>query len=1185
MPIDYGKTFSDEQAWFRETTATKEGFIQVGRAIEGTRGSLQRLTAQVKAADEIFTKTARRGEILGVRALAEYTLAHNRVNEVFSKSTSAWTHGFAAVQDHAQGATSHLRSFLGELTHFHHTRTEIATDFNKALERQTSLENKIREIEKAGIREVSQSLALRKSEADRMVVIGNWEMRLLEMRRAAIPLMVMWGTTVGRVLEQSFELQRSFRDINLDFSRSVDFTKTLLTAVGNSGGLVTMKEAAEAARTLRSYSLDFLKPEIIERVSLFHELTGVSSESIAKILYQLKSIGGSMPNINNLTNSFTYFARETDLGASGVADLLGKMDPLITSVPREMRETLITQVLALGDAFKKAGLNADEMIKTIQEMQDMTSSEGRKKAGLIASATGTSPLDLMMGNMDPAKIGYLWTQTQRSYMQRLTQGGRLNPQTAATILARRFGGSIEEWKIAGGKTDTQMSAMQAQMKTDEENANRVSNFSKALGEMTSGPIAKLSAILATLNRITLETGTNILQGINRGLADFNKKFPAVHKTLSDFFHFMTDEKKNGFRWAVATATKTIMILTPVLGVALIKSVWDVIKAGGWMISTFHKMAETIDKVAVASEIYTATQRGGIKTLEKEGAELAAKAAGGGILKKLLGWIGLGGLIGGGAASIGVGAAEGGAKGIGGWVAKLFGGGAGKGGFEIAEKGGAKLLEKEGAKIGSKGLSDMIPGLGLIVSMGWAIWDIFNILKDPKETTSGKTVKSLLKLIGGLLGGIPYIGWALSGAIDVWVASMDKNTDATKANTDSEQAQNAPAPMASIKSGGGTGAPPITGDIYSKAGVGAGGYSPGGVRGSGGGGGGGGGEVYQKLLSAYKASGLVGTVPPDGAKFGIKTGSAEEWARFGTAVANAESGFNPKTKNLSDPGGSFGIFQYAHGQVPGGNAYDVNASVAAFVRDSISSSGGLESGILGRRFSTIGRHPERTIAHLGEGGGVATTSALASASNAGGGVSTGGLEPEMAAKVAQWKAAVKAETGLDVQITEGRRSMSRSDALLASLGKGKAVAGGTSYHNYGEAIDYGFSKAGGGVDLNNEAAYAKAAEIASRFGLTGISNESGHIQNARYKSWRQIPKAFLQSSSTPRARPPDGGETAYVPPTEHAGLTATDRHGKAMVAELQASNRMNKERLHYLRQSRFLGPSLLPSAAEDTLANV
>jgi hypothetical protein len=127
----------------------------------------------------------------------------------------------------------------------------------------------------------------------------------------------------------------------------------------------------------------------------------------------------------------------------------------------------------------------------------------------------------------------------------------------------------------------------------------------------------------------------------------------------------------------------------------------------------------------------------------------------------------------------------------------------------------------------------------------------------------------------------------------------------------------------------------------------------------------GGQIYLKLLTKFRQSSVVGVAPSEGAQFGITTGTAEQWATFGTACCDAESGFDPRSALTSDPGGSFGIFQYAHNQVPGGNAFDVDASVAAFVRDAESSvrSGSLQHGILGRRFSTIGGHPDRTIAKL------------------------------------------------------------------------------------------------------------------------------------------------------------------------------------------------------------------------------
>lgn len=221
-----------------------------------------------------------------------------------------------------------------------------------------------------------------------------------------------------------------------------------------------------------------------------------------------------------------------------------------------------------------------------------------------------------------------------------------------------------------------------------------------------------------------------------------------------------------------------------------------------------------------------------------------------------------------------------------------------------------------------------------------------------------------------------------------------------------------------------------------------------VVGSGGGGAaisGPGASLYNKLKAAYEKSGLVGTIPKGGERFGFKTGSADEWARFGAAVANEESSFNPQTKNPGDTGGSWGVFQYAHGQVPGGNAFDVDASVDAFVRDSkasvekgigITNSKDPEGSILDRRFATIGNHPERAIRSLGvgyklgEGGGGSSV------------LSTGGQSPSVMNAIAGVKnfdpskvfgAGVGGGGGLPTEQTEkmwpGRGQMGKVEGLV------------------------------------------------------------------------------------------------------------------------------------------------------------
>lgn len=66
-----------------------------------------------------------------------------------------------------------------------------------------------------------------------------------------------------------------------------------------------------------------------------------------------------------------------------------------------------------------------------------------------------------------------------------------------------------------------------------------------------------------------------------------------------------------------------------------------------------------------------------------------------------------------------------------------------------------------------------------------------------------------------------------------------------------------------------------------------------------------------LVNQLKNSSLVGTIPKDGEKYGIKTGSAEEWSNYLMGLAYKESSFNPSThgdKGKFGGHGSRGIFQ-------------------------------------------------------------------------------------------------------------------------------------------------------------------------------------------------------------------------------------------------------------------------------------
>ena len=126
------------------------------------------------------------------------------------------------------------------------------------------------------------------------------------------------------------------------------------------------------------------------------------------------------------------------------------------------------------------------------------------------------------------------------------------------------------------------------------------------------------------------------------------------------------------------------------------------------------------------------------------------------------------------------------------------------------------------------------------------------------------------------------------------------------------------------------------------------------------------QLYQYLRNQFANSSLNGYVPPDGAKFGITKGTPEEWAAFGVAVAKQESGFNTRSYNASDPGGSAGLFQFGQGQTyltKGTDQFNPQASADTFVRSVERFAKGKQGiGGMSITFGSI-RRPHETTQHL------------------------------------------------------------------------------------------------------------------------------------------------------------------------------------------------------------------------------
>ena len=127
-----------------------------------------------------------------------------------------------------------------------------------------------------------------------------------------------------------------------------------------------------------------------------------------------------------------------------------------------------------------------------------------------------------------------------------------------------------------------------------------------------------------------------------------------------------------------------------------------------------------------------------------------------------------------------------------------------------------------------------------------------------------------------------------------------------------------------------------------------------------------------------------------------------------------------------------------------------------------------------------------------------------------------LELQFQRRVRQWLDEM-IQTGIQPLIYCGFRSFEEQAALYS---KGRTAGGrivtkakaGESYHNYGLAFDWVPVKPTPKdpkmltADWDDATAYKVGEQAGHTFGLSAISWETGHLQDSRYKTWREIPGA-------------------------------------------------------------------------------
>lgn len=134
-----------------------------------------------------------------------------------------------------------------------------------------------------------------------------------------------------------------------------------------------------------------------------------------------------------------------------------------------------------------------------------------------------------------------------------------------------------------------------------------------------------------------------------------------------------------------------------------------------------------------------------------------------------------------------------------------------------------------------------------------------------------------------------------------------------------------------------------------------------------------------------------------------------------------------------------------------------------------------------------------------------------------------LEANFQRRVRQWLDEM-IQTGIRPLIYCGFRSFEEQAALFS---QGRTKAGrivtkakpGESYHNYGLAMDWVPVKPTAkdknlfSADWDDDTAFKVGEQCGLSFDLAAISWETGHLQDGRYKSWRDIPGNQNTSAST------------------------------------------------------------------------
>jgi D-alanyl-D-alanine carboxypeptidase len=131
-----------------------------------------------------------------------------------------------------------------------------------------------------------------------------------------------------------------------------------------------------------------------------------------------------------------------------------------------------------------------------------------------------------------------------------------------------------------------------------------------------------------------------------------------------------------------------------------------------------------------------------------------------------------------------------------------------------------------------------------------------------------------------------------------------------------------------------------------------------------------------------------------------------------------------------------------------------------------------------------------------------------------------LQPDFADRAKQWIDGMR-QAGYNPVLHFGTRSPEEQQVLYQKYlaGGNKAVPPPMSYHTYGRAFDWVNKGDNGELQWNNDKAYQFGQELAKKYALTGIgAGDNDHIQDANYKSWKDLPRSEYGNIAKRQAPP-------------------------------------------------------------------